>query len=250
MMRFFIGYDSREHDAYQVCHFSLMRRASSAISIEAIKIHAMRTALGYDRPHRVTETGQMIDARDGRPFSTDFAFTRFLVPLLAKKLRVTEQWAAFCDCDFLFRADPAELFALADPSFAVMVVKHEHAPPDGRKMDGVAQSSYWRKNWSSLVLWNLRDERNDYLTRERVNRETGGWLHGFEWLPDDAIGALPVEWNWLVGHSPRDVTPKAVHFTDGVPSMAGYENCAYADEWRAEANGRGVHGIRGFHHAA
>jgi len=30
------------------------------------------------------------------------------------------------------------------------------------------------------------------------------------------------------------IDPAIVHFTDGIPTMAGYEDCAFADEWRAE----------------
>jgi hypothetical protein len=49
------------------------------------------------------------------------------------------------------------------------------------------------------------------------------------------IGALPECWNWLEGISSRqEISPSAVHFTRGIPSMPGYERVAFADEWRAE----------------
>jgi hypothetical protein len=57
-------------------------------------------------------------------------------------------------------------------------------------------------------------------------------LHRFCWLEDDEIGELPVEWNWLVGHSDPEVNPKNVHFTDGGPWFQGFENVPHADEWR------------------
>jgi hypothetical protein len=59
-------------------------------------------------------------------------------------------------------------------------------------------------------------------------------LHAFCWLPDSAIGALPIEWNWLAGISPTNIEPKNVHFTLGTPNLPGYEDGVYADEWRAE----------------
>ncbi|MFT5438413.1 MAG: hypothetical protein ACI9MJ_000272 [Alphaproteobacteria bacterium] len=39
--------------------------------------------------------------------------------------------------------------------------------------------------------------------------------------------------NWLEGWSSPDIDPKIVHMTRGIPTMAGFENIPYADEWRA-----------------
>ena len=228
----FIGYDSREHDAYRVCRHSLYDHATVSIEIRPLKHRELRRNGLFSRPWRIGETGQYVDERDGRPFSTEFSHSRFLVPALADLIHVAAPWALFCDCDFLFRTDISELVALADPDRAVMVVKHEHAPVDGDKMDGVTQARYRRKNWSSLILWNLTHPLNRDLTVDAVNHRPGSWLHGLGWLPDEAIGALPVEWNWLVGHSPADVAPKAVHFTEGGPWFDGYRNVPFAEEWR------------------
>ncbi|TIU82677.1 MAG: glycosyltransferase [Mesorhizobium sp.] len=161
--------------------------------------------------------------------ATEFACSRFLVPRLAKS-----GWALFMDCDMLVRADLQKLFALADPSKAVMVVKHDHRPRETVKMDGQAQTLYARKNWSSVILWNVDHPAHQALTTDLVNSVPGRDLHRFCWLDDAEIGALEVKWNWLVGHSDPEVNPSIVHFTDGVPTMPGYEDCAYADEWRAE----------------
>ena len=57
-------------------------------------------------------------------------------------------------------------------------------------------------------------------------------LRSFCWLLPEEIGSLPERWNWLEGYSPADLEPAAVHFTRGIPSMPGYENVPYADEWR------------------
>ena len=58
----------------------------------------------------------------------------------------------------------------------------------------------------------------------------GGWLHGFEWLPDkdSDIGTIHEEWNWLDNHSPEDMRAKNVHFTLGGPWYKQYENQDYA----------------------
>ena len=41
----------------------------------------------------------------------------------------------YCDCDFLFLDDIKELFDLADPKYAAMVVKHDYKPK-ARYKDG------------------------------------------------------------------------------------------------------------------
>jgi lipopolysaccharide biosynthesis glycosyltransferase len=161
--------------------------------------------------------------------ATEFACSRFLVPRLAQS-----GWALFMDCDMLVRTDLLKLFNQADPDKAVMVVKHNHQPPEGIKMDGQAQTRYARKNWSSVILWNVEHPANAALTMELVNTVPGRDLHRFCWLEDDLIGELHPKWNWLVGHSDPEVDPAIVHFTDGIPTMHGYEDCEYADEWRAE----------------
>ena len=99
-------------------------------------------------------------------------------------------------------------------------------------MDGVAQSRYERKNWSSLVLWNAGHYELDPLTTEAISNNTGGWLHGFKWMQDRMIGNLPVEWNWLDGWSDKKINPSAVLFTRGTPDMIGYENTLNPNEWR------------------
>ena len=55
-------------------------------------------------------------------FSTEFTFSRFLVPYLQNY----RGWAIFCDSDFIFLNDIDELFSLADSKYAVMCVQHEY----------------------------------------------------------------------------------------------------------------------------
>ena len=98
------------------------------------------------------------------------------------------------------------------------------------------QTVYPRKNWSSLMLFDCGHPATRSLTAEVVNRENGAYLHRFKWAPDEAIGALPTEWNWLEGWNakPELGLPNAVHFTRGGPWFADYCNVDYADLWRAE----------------
>ncbi len=227
-LRILIGYDSRERVAYDVCVQSLLDHASVPLAIEPLDERRLRHA-GLYRREWTYEDGQYYDTRDQKPFSTWFSFTRFLTPSLC-------QWrgvALFCDCDFLWRSDVAELFALHDSSYAVQVVQHNHRPEETVKMEGQAQTRYLRKNWSSLMLFHAAHPSNLMLTPDRVNMERGQYLHAMGWLEPHEIGALPIGWNYLVGTntSKDDANPDAVHFTLGVPTMPGREHDEYAREW-------------------
>lgn len=228
----YIGYDHREDDAYKVCAKSLVSHASITLHLRKLDIDRLRTDKIYSRTCKFQD-GQTVDVLDGRPFSTWFAFTRFLVPCLMEY----KGWAIFVDCDFLFTRDIAEIIPLLDETKAVMVVKHNHIPAEYVKMTGQSQAPYPRKNWSSFVAWNCSHRANRILTPMAVNSMPGRWLHGFTWLEDDQIGEFPVTWNWLSGVTePLEETPAAIHFTSGIPDMKGHENTPYADLWRDELN--------------
>jgi lipopolysaccharide biosynthesis glycosyltransferase len=150
-LRIVIGYDPSEDDAYQVCRASLLKHASRPLHITKLDRQALQESGFYRREWR-GEAGQFIDLGDLKPFSTEFAFTRFLVPAL----NLYQGWALFCDCDFLFTDDIAKLFDYADDKYAVLCVKHDHDPSEQTKMGGIVQSRYHRKNWSSLCCGTMR----------------------------------------------------------------------------------------------
>ena len=228
-MKVYIGYDPREEIAAAVCASSI-RRHSDAEPI-SLKWNNPDVERIYQRPYERKGT-QYLDGITGAPFSTQFSFTRFLVPYLEGY----QGWAIFCDCDFLFRSDIEEVLSECDPEKAVYVVQHEHNPPSGIKMDGVQQTRYYRKNWSSFIVWNCEHRSNRWISPAEVNRKDGRWLHAFKWLKDDEIGALPVEWNYLVGHNTPDQCkePKAVHYTEGGPWWAAYRDVPFSTDWKAE----------------
>ena len=160
--------------------------------------------------------------------STDFAFTRFLVPHLSGY----SGWSLFIDCDFLFTKDVSELYNMREEKYAVICVKHDYTPKNSIKMDGQKQVAYPRKNWSSCVLWNCNHQSNKVITPEAVNSESGAYLHRFQWLQDSEIGELPLEWNWLEGEYDKPEEPPAViHFTNGGPWFKECQNVEYADLW-------------------
>jgi hypothetical protein len=230
-LRVYLGYDAREQSAYDVAARSLRRHASAPVSITALNAERLWANGMLRRP---TDTrSYRYDIYSNAPASTDFAISRFAVPFLAQ-----EGWALFCDCDVVFLADLARIFALCDPSYAVMCVKHDLSGSglNGLKMDGQQQTSYPRKLWSSVMLWNCDHPANKRLSLVDVNERPGRELHGLYWLHDSEIGELPAEANWLVGMQPKPADPWIAHFTLGTPDLPGV---APLDEhsiwWQAHA---------------
>ena len=192
----YVGYDSREDIAYQVCKHSIIRREPGA-TVRPLKLKDMRESGLYTR-----EVDKLA--------STEFTFTRFFVPYLQNY----QGWAVFCDCDFLWTVPTTDLKQYCDPSKAVVVVQHDYTPAEGIKMDGQKQTVYPRKNWSSMVLWNCAHPANKILTPDVLNKESGAFMHRFQWLADsellgaghyDAVlGAAPPSGEACLGHEYDD----------------------------------------------
>lgn len=214
MIRWFIGHDPVETGTYHVMSNSLMRHSSMPISITPVSLKSLKGILTRDR-HPLQ--------------SNDFAFSRFLVPWLCN----FEGWAVFSDCDMIVLDDPAKLWALRDDRYAVKVVHHNHIPEESVKYLGTTQTKYSRKNWSSVVLWNCGHQANRILTPENVNLADGLDLHQFRFLPDELIGYLPKQWNYLVGYDKTN-DAKLVHYTTGGPYFEEYRNCDYHLDWWKE----------------
>ena len=218
-LNFFIGYDSKEDIAYRVCKYSLLKRASIDLNVTSLKLDELVAKNLYTRS---------IDPLA----STQFTYSRFLVPHLMN----FNGWAVFCDCDFIFLSDASYLFQQLDDTKAVYCVKHDYTPKERHKMDGKKQTIYPRKNWSSLILFNCSHTSTKNLTVERVNSETGAYLHQFKWCKDDEIGSLDERWNWLEGWTSghNKEKPYAVHYTRGGPWFSEWQDVEYAKEWLLE----------------
>ena len=218
-LKIFIGWDSREDIAYQVAKKSIENLASVPVDIQPIKQRELRRDGVYLRD-------------EDKLASTEFTFTRYLVPYLADY----KGWALFIDCDFLFLDDVAKLFEQVNDNYAVMCAQHDYTPQPGRKMDGKQQIPYPRKNSSSMMLLNCAHPKNkEFLTPDNINAEStsAAYVHRFSWLDDQDIGKLSHEWNWLVGwyKEPKDGKPKALHYTEGGPWFEEYQECEYAIDW-------------------
>lgn len=227
-LKVYIGWDGKDSDAFKVCEHTLKTRSSVPIHVVPLKEWELRAQGIYWRSYHTHADGQMWDDKDGKPFSTAFSFTRFAVPILAAE----EEIAVFCDPDMLWRGDVAEIAERlrGDIDKAVLCVHHDHEPVEQMKMTGLLQTRYLRKNWSSLMV--IRPWRCNALTKYRLNNDSGASLHALTWVPEEEIGEIPHEWNWLEGYSDPAIDPKVVHFTRGTPDMPGYQTVAYCDEWR------------------
>lgn len=211
-LNIYLGYDPREPRSYDVAEASLRQRSSRPIKVTPLNSQRLAETGLLRRPQDLR--GQRYDILSNAPASTDFAISRFLVPILAQT-----GWALFADSDVVFMDDVAELFAQADDRYAVMCVKHSYAPNESTKMDGQAQSIYARKNWSSVMLFNCDHIANKRLSLTDIQERPGRDLHGFYWLSNDEIGELSSRFNWLVDVTPKPDRPVVAHFTLGTPEL-------------------------------
>lgn len=208
MIRLFCGHDSREAIGFHVFVASVIERASVPVAIHVL-------------------------GSEGLPQGSNaFTYSRFLVPSLCG----FKGRAIFADAsDMLMLGDVAELDALFDESKAVQVVQHPtyttRHPIKYRGTDMQCPNlSYARKNWASLMLINCKHPGWE----EPAHRQPSVGLLGFDFLPDDAIGALPSEWNRLVDEGQPPESAKIMHWTAGIPAFPLYANAPGADAWREQ----------------
>ena len=217
MLNIAIGYDHKESVAYHVLVQSLMDHASEPLNIMPLNLKN----LPFKRE------------RDPKQ-STDFAFTRFLVPYLSGYRGKT----LFMDSDIVCTGDVVELFAEFSTWHAVQVVKHDYRPTSETKFLGNVQTRYERKNWSSVMLFNNSHFDCQRLTLDYVEQAPGLDLHQFKWTK--RVGDLGSTWNHLVGESKPIEKPKLIHYTQGGPYFKDYRDCEYNEEWFA-AKARMLH---------
>ncbi len=211
MLRIFIGYDHRQPVAYNVLQQSILRHSSKPVAI---------TPLIYDQ--LPITRGNWKGQKDYDPTKnmslTPFTYSRFLVPWLCNY----HGQALFLDIDMLLLDDVAKLFELAQspmngPNYAVHVVKNPQ-----------------KFEWASLMLFNCGHPQNQILTPDYINDADNTWLHQLNWLPPEAIGELPAEWNHLVGYNDPRPDAKCVHYTQGIPCFPETQQSEYLAEWHHE----------------
>ena len=236
----YIGFDHRETNAYLTLRHTLRKHIRiHPIRITPLILPVLQKQGLYTRPMSWKQTAEdplRWDDLSDSNMSTEFSNSRFLTYHLEKNTKLkTSHWAIFADCDILCRGDLFQLNEELDQKYAVMCVQHDYVPSSTVKMDGQIQYQYARKNWSSMIAFNMGHPSNEGLTLELINSVPGRDLHRFCWLQDHEIGALRNRWNYLVNtpNQSKEEEPIFVHFTNGTPEMRGHEDCEYAEEWFA-----------------
>lgn len=207
MLRIFIGWDSRFPEPAEVLRYSLHKHSSIPLDVRFLKLNELDFARAHDPLQ-----------------STEFTYTRFLVPHLCG----FRGKALFMDNDMLCLGDVAALDRLNMLGLALRVVQHDYQPTNTVKMYGCPQTAYPRKNWSSFMLMNCARLR--LWSKEVVQTQTGAYLHRFQDIPDAQIGEIPKTWNTLDW---MDETTQLIHYTNGGPWFEQYQDHPHADVWYA-----------------
>lgn len=229
-MKIFIGYDSKQAEASEVCEYSIRKHWKDA-KITHLKTDELRRQGLYWR-------------NAGDPHSTEFTYTRFLVPYLSNY----HGRSLFVDSDFIFTEDLRLLESQLNCNYstyankcpAVWCVQHEeYVPKANTKFYGKPQLTFPRKNWSSLMVFNNEHQLTRTLTPNTVNTATPQYLHRLNWALK-SVGKIHPQWNFLCGeHEHTHILPPCgIHFTNGGPfnDVHGQD---FEDLWycyRAEMN--------------
>lgn len=222
-LKVFIGYDTRETAAVWTLANSILKNTRTPIQFTFLHLPSL------------TEAGIMWRARDPKQ-STDFTFSRFLVPYLCSYKAGP---AIFMDCDMVLTpgSDIAELPEYLGLDSDVAVVKHNYIPKSARKFGGAEQTQYPLKLQSSLIVWNPNTFKCRQLTPKFINEADPKVLHRWEWTHPSRVAEIPEAWNWVPEWSGERVPvneAKLIHFTEGSPSWKAYRDAANADVWWQE----------------
>jgi len=197
-LKIFIGYDSTHDDASENCKNSILRYIPDNIDIQYLDVSKID---GWTREYKDQ--------------STEFSYSRFLVPYLSNY----EGVSIFCDDDFIFTENILNTLLFLSPEHSVACVKNNFEKKYDTKFTNVKDVWYDKKLWSSLMVFNNSHDDCKKLTLESVQTQTGKYLHQFEWTAEDKIGEIPQKWNWCEGYSSiHDIHDMCgLHFTRGGP---------------------------------
>jgi len=205
-IRLFTGWDEREAAGLHTFVQSVLEYASCPVSFTPL-------------------SSQLLQVADRNVGSNRFTWARLAIPRLCGY----QGGAIFMDgADMLCRADLAALEALRDPKKAVQVVKHAYQTKNPRKYRGTSMESpnldYERKQWASVMLINCW-----HLAWKGASDDLDSLQLRF--IPDELIGELPIEWNWLADEHGQNRDAHILHFTAGIPAFPQHADAPHADEW-------------------
>lgn len=140
---------------------------------------------------------------------TEFTYSRFLAPFLCDY----DGYSLFLDADMIALTDVGEILKDVDPTAAVSVVMHE--------------AIFERP---SLMVFN--NKRCTMLTPAFLDDPSTNPFNLPGWA--SKVGALPKDWNHVVGYNPQNNAAKVVHYTAGIPCWPETDNCEWAEAWHLE----------------
>lgn len=140
--------------------------------------------------------------------------------------------------DMLCQDDLAKLLELKDPFKAVQVVKHDYVSRHVTKYVGTTMEArnehYERKNWASLMLINCSHFAWRKIDPEYIRKASKLEMLQLRFIPDEHIGDLPKEWNWLADEYGINESAKILHATAGIPLFPRYAFEDYAPPWERQ----------------
>lgn len=188
----------------------------------------LKVFVGWD-PREIVAHDVAVNSMRLRTDSAEiFSISRFCIPFL------TKGWAVFTDSDVVCLTDIAKIMESADDKYAVMCVKHDYVPKEKIIHVNMQQTTYFRKNWASVMLINCDHPAHKNLTKEMLNTLPGRELHRFCWLKDEEIGELSPEWNHLVNVNPPIDKINIAHYTLGGPWVPGWTPSRLDEIWNEE----------------
>ena len=143
---------------------------------------------------------------------TEFTYSRFLVPWLCDFKGV----ALYMDSDVIAIGDVTELIGQIQNNKAVSVVKGQR-----------------RFEWASVMVFQNSNCDCVKLTPEFVNDPENA-LFDFKWAGSAQVGALPEEWNNLIGYEAPNPNAKIIHYTAGIPCWPETKKSPLAKLWFQE----------------
>ena len=215
-LNIYIGYDSRHSDLAELCKKCLSHGIDWGFGGGDINgcMTKWRPEIKFLDVSKIPEY-----TRDYANQSTEFTYSRFLIPYLENY----EGFSIFLDDDILFDGSILPMFYFMDSDDAVACIQYDFDKYVDTKFNGEKNVSYPKKLWSSLMIFNNGHEDCKKLTPEVVNTETGKYLHQFEWT--DAISEIPEWFVFTEGHDTEETKwrPLAVHYTRGGPWIEGMD---------------------------
>ena len=215
-LNIYIGYDSRHSDLAELCKKCLAHGINWGFGGGDINgsMTKWRPEIKFLDISKIPEY-----TRDYANQSTEFTYSRFLIPYLENY----EGFSIFLDDDILFDGSILPMFYFMNPDDAVACIQYDFDKYVDTKFNGEKNVSYPKKLWSSLMIFNNGHEDCKKLTPEVVNTESGKYLHQFEWT--DAISEIPEWFVFTEGHDTEETKwrPLAVHYTRGGPWIEGMD---------------------------